>query len=342
MSTPTRAALSTNLARSNHGAEVTTPKRSISKSSHCDKTPIASVKKNKFHSNHAPMSPLHPPKSVEENSEKMRTEHENKIFSPTLNATNSQEEHNNVNAHLQVPHLEEPNDNSMDDDEDDDAECSEEEFNPYYFMKHVPPRPRHLLKNLPILPPKSANAPAHTLVLDLDETLVHCTVDSDQCPNPDLTFTVEFNSQEYVVFVKQRPYLLEFLKRVSKKFEVIIFTASQRVYANALLNLIDPDQTLIQHRMFRESCLPIEGNYLKDLAVLGPSRPLERAILVDNSPHAFSYNVDNGVPIESWFDNLHDTELMKLELFLDHLLLEEDVRGVIRRTFNVRDKIARA
>jgi len=295
------------------------------------------------------MSPLHPPKSIEENSEKMRTEHENKIFSPTLNATNSQEENapNHIhNAHLQVPHLEEPNGNSMDDDAADEVDytttCSEEEFNPYYFMKHVPPRPRHLLKTLPILPPKSANAPAHTLVLDLDETLVHCTVDSDQCPNPDLTFTVEFNSQEYVVFVKQRPYLLEFLKRVSKKFEVIIFTASQRVYANALLNLIDPDQALIQHRMFRESCLPIEGNYLKDLAVLGPSRPLERAILVDNSPHAFSYNVDNGVPIESWFDNVHDTELMKLELFLDHLLLEEDVRGVIRRTFNVRDKIARA
>lgn len=228
------------------------------------------------------------------------------------------------------------------DEVDYSSTTTEEEFNPYYFMKHVPPRPGHLLVNLPSLPPKSANSPAHTLVLDLDETLVHCTVDADQCPNPDLTFTVEFNAQDYVVFVKQRPHLLEFLKRVSKKFEVIIFTASQRVYANTLLNLIDPSGKLIQHRMFRESCLPIEGNYLKDLHVLGPSRPLERAILVDNSPHAFSYNVDNGVPIESWFDNMHDTELMKLECFLDHLLKEEDVRSVIRETFCMRDKIARA
>ncbi len=41
--------------------------------------------------------------------------------------------------------------------------------------------------------------------------------------------------------------------------------------------------------MYRDSCLNVEGNYLKDLNVLG--RDLKHTVLVDNSPHAFGYQV---------------------------------------------------
>lgn len=83
--------------------------------------------------------------------------------------------------------------------------------------------------------------------------------------------------------------------------------------------------------MYRESCLAVEGNFLKDLNVLG--RDLSKAVLVDNSPHAFGYQVDNGIPIESWFDDPKDTELRKLERFLRTLHGVKDCRKVIRRTF---------
>ena len=92
--------------------------------------------------------------------------------------------------------------------------------------------------------------------------------------------------------------------------------------------------------MFRESCLAVEGNFLKDLNVLG--RDLKKSVLVDNSPHAFGYQVDNGIPIESWFDNPNDTELLKLERFLRTLHGKEDVRPVVRSTFRTYQLIARA
>jgi CTD small phosphatase-like protein 2 len=101
-----------------------------------------------------------------------------------------------------------------------------------------------------------------------------------------------------------------------------------------------PDHKYIKHRMFRDSCLSVEGNFLKDLNVLG--RDLKKSVLVDNSPHAFGYQVDNGIPIESWFDDRNDTELLKLERFLTTLHGVEDVRTVVRRTFQTYKLIEQA
>lgn len=54
------------------------------------------------------------------------------------------------------------------------------------------------------------------------------------------------------------------------------------MYAEKLLNILDPARTLIRHRIYRDSCVVVEGNYLKDLSVLG--RDLCRCAIVDNSP----------------------------------------------------------
>ena len=46
---------------------------------------------------------------------------------------------------------------------------------------------------------------------------------------------------------------------------------------------------------------------------------MKRMVLVDNSPHAFGYQVDNGIPIESWFDDPKDKELLHLLTFLEEI-----------------------
>jgi len=223
------------------------------------------------------------------------------------------------------------------DDEDSLGE-EYEEFNPYLFIKQLPDYGLVAVPDKICLPPKRPDDKPIALVLDLDETLVHCTV--EPIPNPDMVFPVEFGGVEYQVHVRKRPHLERFLRRASADFEVIVFTASQKVYADELLDRLDPEGKYIKHRMFRESCLPVEGNYLKDLNVLG--RDLGQAVLVDNSPHAFGYQVDNGIPIESWFDDPNDTELVKLEAFLGLLVGVPDVRPLVREKFRTHKLIEEA
>ena len=63
------------------------------------------------------------------------------------------------------------------------------------------------------------------------------------------------------------------------------------------------------------------------------NRPLEKTLIIDNSPVSFSYQLENGVPIESWFENKRDLELKKLIPFLESVVDAEDVRPLIYNKF---------
>lgn len=84
---------------------------------------------------------------------------------------------------------------------------------------------------------------------------------------------------------------------------------------------------VVKHRLFRESCFNHKGNYVKDLAMLG--RPLESIIIIDNSPASYIFHPSNAVPISSWFNDPHDTELTDLSPFLEDLSKVDDVRAVL-------------
>ena len=229
--------------------------------------------------------------------------------------------------------------------DDDDEEVEEEDdddfldFDPYVFIKGLPPLEKCILpRSTFLLPRQTRHSKKKTLVLDLDETLVHSTLEG-YC-QADFTFPVDVGAVRHHVMVRKRPHLHTFLKKVADLFEIVVFTASQRCYAEQLLDILDPNKILIRHRVYRESCVFWEGNYLKDLTALG--RDLAHTLIIDNSPQAFGFQLDNGVPITSWYDDDSDEELLKLLPFLESVAMASDVRPLIRDTFKLRELVKAA
>lgn len=230
---------------------------------------------------------------------------------------------------------------SQADAEDDDEEY-DEDFDPYLFIHNLPPLELAVPgERSTVLPCKTRRAPPNTLVLDLDETLVHSTLEESENEGDfDFHFPVVFNNQEHTVNVRCRPHLQQFMEAVSQRFEVVVFTASQQLYAERVLNIIDPGRKYFRHRIYRDSCVMVDGNYLKDLSCLG--RDLSRTAIIDNSPQAFGFQLANGIPIESWFDDGGDRELLEMLPFLDKLARAQDVRPLIARQFGLHDRVKRA
>lgn len=77
----------------------------------------------------------------------------------------------------------------------------------------------------PILSTNDPRYRKYTLVLDLDETLVH----------------FDHRRKAY----KIRPFCLQFLTDMARLYEIVIFTAAHKTYADIILDRLDPDDDLI-------------------------------------------------------------------------------------------------
>jgi CTD small phosphatase-like protein 2 len=143
-----------------------------------------------------------------------------------------------------------------------------------------------------------------TLVLDMDETMLHAKFIADQSElaNDDGNFVFTLQSEEsgskdiggrpsesMQISVKMRPYLDMALDFLSKYYEICVFTAGTQDYADACLDFLDPERKVIRHRLYRQHCVnPCSGVYVKDLRIIS-DRNLKDIIIVDNSIISFAY-----------------------------------------------------
>ena len=188
--------------------------------------------------------------------------------------------------------------------------------------------PSKTSKIKPLLPPKQKKfIDKKTLLLDLDETLVHSGFKQFNPNIPsDLIMNIELENQKREIHVLIRPGVKEFLERISKRFEIVIFTASLSKYASPLIDILD-NKNLCSYRLFREHCTFINGAFIKDLKRL--DRNLKDVILLDNSPIAYMLHPENGFPIKTWYDDKSDRELYNLAPIIEFLSYVDDVRKYI-------------
>ncbi|CAM9218677.1 unnamed protein product, partial [Ascophyllum nodosum] len=224
--------------------------------------------------------------------------------------------------------------------------AEEEEFNPYCFIAHLPPynTVKHHTPEAPALPEKrtTRHGKELTLVLDLDETLVHCTV--DPIKNPDHRFQVHFNGEEFQVLSYRLAVHLSFFCVYFSVSPFILFISLKRCFRPTMIFAV-ARAVDVKYRLYRDACMTLEGNYLKDLNVLG--RDLSKVAIVDSSPYAYGFQIDNGIPIESWFDDNADEELLHLLPLLKQLIHESeiaggDVRPFIRNIFKTHELVDKA
>lgn len=208
------------------------------------------------------------------------------------------------------------------------------------------------------------------VILDLDETLIHCKVApgadaaafgchsmaqkhqeggrmiSENVPGEIEVVQVQLEDENmHVVNVYKRPGVDRFLRIAAEKYELYALTASEGFYARPLLRLLDPTGKIFRGQYYRDSCRKFrEGIFAKDLLGIFPEEGqspnraeefLSRIVLVDNNPLSFIPQPDNGVPIVSWYENPRDTALDVLLDFLSKLNKLDDVRPMLQETFHI-------
>lgn len=169
----------------------------------------------------------------------------------------------------------------------------------------------------PLLPPQSPKSKGKfTIVLDLDETLVHVTHQKRPCQD----FDFELEQRRYYVYI--RPYAELFIEKLAEKCEVVIYTASCENYAKEIMKRLDP-KNLCKHILSREHTRHVYGvQYAKPLTLLG--RALSRSLLIDNSPDAIFVNPYNTIPVPDYLGNKRDCVL---------IAVLEDVEKIVQQIY---------
>ena len=191
-----------------------------------------------------------------------------------------------------------------------DALVDEEEYLDKVRLRRIlKEEDNSFLPNEPTLP---------LLVLDLDETLVHCLKPGAEGSSSTVETGYYNDSRQWVgLRINVRPFVREFLEELSSYFVIYVFTASEVLYAKAVVKLVDPQRRFIR-RVFdrRFCCVTQKGYVVKDLRIFGREHKVKQILMVDNSSYCFFPQLKNGIPVIPFETNQGDKELIDLGEYL--------------------------
>lgn len=171
--------------------------------------------------------------------------------------------------------------------------------------------PRMLAPPRPLIPPRQpsySTQPAlrsspkfgqKTLVIDLDETLIHSLakggrMSSGHMVEVKLNTTVGFGGttlgpqHPILYYVHKRPHCDDFLRKVCKWYNLVVFTASVQEYADPVIDWLEQERKYFSGRYYRQHCTLRNGAYIKDLSSV--ESDLTKVMILDNSPLSYIFH----------------------------------------------------
>lgn len=138
-----------------------------------------------------------------------------------------------------------------------------------------------------------------TLVIDLDETLIHSLakggrMSSGHMVEVKLNATVGYGGatigpqHPILYYVHKRPHCDDFLRKVSKWYNLVVFTASVQEYADPVIDWLEQERKYFSGRYYRQHCTFRNGAYIKDLSSVEPD--LSKVMILDNSPLSYIFH----------------------------------------------------
>ncbi|KAE8354877.1 NLI interacting factor-like phosphatase-domain-containing protein [Aspergillus coremiiformis] len=214
-----------------------------------------------------------------------------------------------------------------------------------YPHSPVPPRP--------LIPPRlpsytatsrTSRGPQKTLILDLDETLIHSLAKGGRMSSghmvevklaapmttalsPGAPPTTLGPQHPILYYVHKRPHCDEFLRKICKWYKLVVFTASVQEYADPVIDWLEQERKYFHARYYRQHCTFRNGAYIKDLSSVEPD--LSKVMILDNSPMSYIFHEDNAIPIEGWINDPTDNGLLHLVPMLEALQYVTDVRAFL-------------
>ena len=172
------------------------------------------------------------------------------------------------------------------------------------------------------------NKKKYSLVIDLDETLIH--------------FTVNNNANEEGV-LKLRPGVFSFLEKVGKFYEIILFTEASEAYTKLMMEAFNNNKNkkYFDYKLYRQHCIIVEQDFIKDLSRIG--RPLDKTIIIDNIAQNFKMQKKNGILIKPFLgEDQNDQALIDLIPILINIARDEiDVKnGLMKYRDEILTKIS--
>ena len=149
----------------------------------------------------------------------------------------------------------------------------------------------------------------YTLVLDLDETLIHLRQKKDiinikndvniKINNTSDYFYDNYDKDKNKYLLQFRVGLFSFLTILKPFYEIISFTSATREYADVIINEIEKNRKFFDHKFYREHTVIYKDTFVKDISRIG--RDIKKIIIIDNNERNFVLNKENGIKIAPYY-----------------------------------------